>query len=101
MIVLYRSISPFVTADAGTQFLQQRLKSPRPRGRAVLMSRFNINRSRSKADRTSPGSGRGAGLGVVLLVLAVAHQIVDHRRIGQGRGVAEIAELVLRDLAQD
>ena len=36
-----------------------------------------------------------------LLVLPVVHQIVDHRRIGQRRGVAEIAVFVLGDLAQD
>src|SRR5215468_6776247 len=38
---------------------------------------------------------------VSLLLGAVLHQIVDHRRIGQRRGVAEIAEIVLGDLAQD
>ena len=32
---------------------------------------------------------------------AVLHQILDHARIGEGRGVAEIAEIVLGDLAQD
>ena len=31
----------------------------------------------------------------------IAHQVVDHRRIGQRRGVAEVGEIVLGDLAQD
>src|SRR3974377_2384434 len=35
------------------------------------------------------------------LVLPVGHQIVDDGRVGERRGVAEITELVLRDLAQD
>src|SRR5829696_4375580 len=34
-------------------------------------------------------------------VLPIAHQIIHHRWVGQGRGVAEIAILVLSDLAQD
>src|SRR5579871_352636 len=34
-------------------------------------------------------------------VLAVLHEVVDHGGIGQGRGVAERARLVLGDLAQD
>src|SRR5689334_13965784 len=36
-----------------------------------------------------------------LLVLAVLDEIVDHRGIGQRRGVAEARGLVLSDLAQD
>src|SRR5689334_5455637 len=32
---------------------------------------------------------------------SIFHQVVDHRRIGQGRGVAQAPELVLGDLAQD
>src|SRR5215472_9086533 len=35
------------------------------------------------------------------LVLPVVDQVVDHRGIGQCRGVAEIAVFVLGDLAQD
>ena len=43
MIVLYGSITPFVPAYAGTQFLLQSL-APRIRGdERSLMSRFNIN----------------------------------------------------------
>jgi len=34
-------------------------------------------------------------------VLAVLHQIADHSRIGKRRGIAEISEIVLGDLAQD
>src|SRR5262249_21376000 len=41
------------------------------------------------------------GLGVRLLVLSVAAEVVDHRGIGERRGVAEIAVLVFGDLAQD
>src|SRR5712691_1000058 len=40
-------------------------------------------------------------LRVRLLVLPVAHQIVHHGRVGEGGGVAEIAVLVLGDLAQN
>jgi hypothetical protein len=36
---------------------------------------------------------------LLALVLPVIHQIIHHGRIGQGRGVAEIAEFVLGDLA--
>jgi len=50
----------------------------------------------------SPHAGRRKRLGALLaLVLPVVDQIVDHGGIRQGRGVAEIAELVLGDLAQD
>src|SRR3954453_2106216 len=37
----------------------------------------------------------------VLLVLPVLHEIIDHRGVGQGRGVAEAGGFILRDLAQD
>src|SRR5499427_8464826 len=40
-------------------------------------------------------------LSVRLLVLPVADEIVDYGRIGERRGVAEIAVLVFRDLAQN
>ena len=35
------------------------------------------------------------------LVLPVVDQILDHRRVGKRRDVAQVRELVLRDLAQD
>ncbi len=35
------------------------------------------------------------------LVLPVLHEVVDHGRIGRGRGVAEAGRFVLGDLAQD
>ena len=35
------------------------------------------------------------------LVLAVVDQVVDHGRVGERRGVAEVGEIVLGDLAQD
>src|SRR6516162_5862117 len=40
-------------------------------------------------------------LSVRLLVLPVADEIVDHGRVGERRGVAEIAVLVFGDLAQN
>src|SRR5262249_57094965 len=47
-------------------------------------------------------AGRGVSpLGVRLLVLPVADEVVDHRGVGERRGVAEIAVLVFGDLAQD
>ena len=48
---------------------------------------------------TPVASAAGPGLGA--LVHAVLDEIVDHRRIGQRRGVAEVGEIVLGDLAQD
>jgi hypothetical protein len=59
MIVLYGSITPFVPADAGTQFLLQSL-GPRIRGdERSLMSRFNINRLRSnRKEKAAPTGGR-------------------------------------------
>src|SRR6516162_5606928 len=48
----------------------------------------------------APGTTRSEVLRA-LLVLPVGDEIVDHSRIGQRRGVAEIGELVLGDLAQD
>ena len=36
-----------------------------------------------------------------LLVLPIVHQVVDHRRVGQGRGIAQLIVLVGGDLAQD
>ena len=35
------------------------------------------------------------------LVLPVVDKVIDHRRIGERRGVAQIAELILGDLAQN
>ena len=36
-----------------------------------------------------------------LFVLPVLDQILHHRRFGQGRGITQVGEIILGDLAQD
>src|SRR4051794_34378648 len=72
--------------------------SPPPRFARTLPWRGGMTRGSSWLARVALLHSR---LRAFLLVLPVLHQIVDHRRIGQGRGVAQIAVLVLGDLAQD
>src|SRR5258708_15824854 len=57
--------------------------------------------ARSAASCWIVGFVVGLAIGLLFLLRAVLHQILDHARIGESRGVAEIAEIVLGDLAQD
>src|SRR5204862_2105837 len=56
-----------------------------------------------RGSRAAPSRFKGTNtrLSVRLAVLPVADEILDHGRAGQRRGVAEIAVLVFRNLAQD
>src|ERR1700691_1213203 len=61
----------------------------------------NASKAARRAPRTSLLAERPKYRLRALFILTVVDQIVDHGRIGERRGVAEIAEFVLGDLAQD
>src|SRR3984957_2406350 len=61
----------------------------------------NASKAARRAPRTSLLAERPKYRLRALFILTVVDQIVDHGRIGERRGVAEIAEFVLGDLAQE
>src|SRR6185369_2515043 len=60
--------------------------------RATAMPRCRRGTARPLVERAFACEGASRSFA---LVLPVVHQVVDHRRIRERRGVAEIAELVL------
>src|SRR5882757_1443587 len=99
------SLASAAASAASRQTLTKaRLPSPlgsSMRARAASVSLRELTRPAASSAARCRMVGLSGGVAILLLFAAVLDQVVDHGGIGERRGVTEIGEIVLGDLAQD
>src|SRR5207302_629122 len=85
----------------GVVLLRDSRASQRPPPRRFAPTLPTRGRVKTEFAARADSTALNTRLSVRLAVLPVADEILDHGRVCEGRGVAEIAVLVFRNLAQD